>query len=256
LTRRAAAAIWSVSLTSSTTTAIASDVIGCLLAQQPHRSVSIRHHQQKGRWAGSDSISHSTADNYLNARHGYRSHSTERAGLFRNGTFNCGRSGRGQSITSRSQLARVGESPGGRQPRSWRRQSGQHSVLEAVISLVGPRRSQVGPLRESARSARRTPVGGDSIFNFSSEVRSRLVGNLSGVLFIMAGTLGRLVGLRLNQLYYAVGPGLEYQRRLVPPPRLGFQQLNQIRAAEVNGEPQTRRWRVHQHRAGILTPYD
>ena len=48
-----------------------------------------------------------------------------------------------------------------------------------------------------------------------------------------------------NDLRYAVGPGLRYQTP-IGPVRFDFgYQLNPIPGLLVNGEPQSRRWRIH-----------
>ena len=52
-------------------------------------------------------------------------------------------------------------------------------------------------------------------------------------------------GFKLNDLRYAVGPGLRYDTP-VGPVRFDFgYQLNPIPGLIVNGVPQTRRWRIH-----------
>jgi outer membrane protein insertion porin family/translocation and assembly module TamA len=90
------------------------------------------------------------------------------------------------------------------------------------------------------------PIGGDSMFAFSEELRAALRGNLGGVLFLDAGNVWPgSWGIRLRDLRYAVGPGLRYQTP-VGPIRfdLGWQ-LKPIDGLLVNGQEQRRRWRVH-----------
>jgi hypothetical protein len=88
---------------------------------------------------------------------------------------------------------------------------------------------------------------------FSEELRAMLRGNLGGVLFLDAGNVwAESWSINLSDLRYAVGPGLRYQTP-VGPLRLDFgYQLNPIPGLLVNGEPQSRRWRLHFSMAGIL----
>jgi len=90
------------------------------------------------------------------------------------------------------------------------------------------------------------PIGGDSMFAFSEEIRTALRGKLGLVLFLDGGNVWTdSGGFQLNDLRYAVGPGLRYQTP-IGPIRFDFgYQLNPIPGLLVNGEPQTRRWRVH-----------
>jgi len=84
------------------------------------------------------------------------------------------------------------------------------------------------------------------MFAFSEEIRALLVGKFGMVLFLDAGNVwADSGGIRLDDLRYAVGPGLRYQTP-IGPIRFDFgYQLNPIPGLLVNGEPQTRRWRVH-----------
>ena len=52
-------------------------------------------------------------------------------------------------------------------------------------------------------------------------------------------------GIRLNDLRYAIGPGLRYQTPVGPIRfELGYQ-LNPMQGLLVNGAPERRRWRIH-----------
>ena len=54
---------------------------------------------------------------------------------------------------------------------------------------------------------------------FSEELRAVLRGNLGGVLFLDAGNVwARSVDFNLDDLRYAVGPGLRYQTPIGPDP--------------------------------------
>jgi outer membrane protein insertion porin family/translocation and assembly module TamA len=77
-------------------------------------------------------------------------------------------------------------------------------------------------------------------------MRLPLFGKLSGVAFLDFGNVwSDSWAISANDLRYAAGPGLRYVTP-VGPVRvdLGYQ-LNPIEGLRVNGEPQTRRWRVH-----------
>ena len=197
--------------------------------------------------AGFD-FNRSTADNMLNAHHGYQiAFHTEEAGKLLPGTFNyvaVSADGRhylpfGDKIVlaSRVQLGNI--APGG---------SDQALVpfaikyfLGGATSIRGWGRYEVSPLSDSG-----LPIGGDSLFAFSEELRASLHGNVGGVLFLDAGNVwADSWGVKLNDLRYAVGPGLRYE---TPIGMVRFDvgwQLNPIDGLLVNGVPQTRRWRLH-----------
>ena len=90
------------------------------------------------------------------------------------------------------------------------------------------------------------PIGGNSMLALSGELRASLHGNLGGVLFLDAGNVwAESFGYKLNDLRYAVGPGLRYQTP-VGPIRLDLgYQLNPTPELIVNGSPQKRRYRLH-----------
>jgi outer membrane protein insertion porin family len=90
------------------------------------------------------------------------------------------------------------------------------------------------------------PIGGDSMMQITEELRAVLVGNLGGVLFLDAGNVWANPWQQtFSDLRYAVGPGLRYQTP-IGPVRFDFgYQLNPIEGLLVNGQPQTRRWRIH-----------
>ena len=112
--------------------------------------------------------------------------------------------------------------------------------LGGATSIRGWGRYEVSPLSEGL------PIGGNSMFAFSEELRATLHGNFGGVLFLDAGNVwADSWGIRLGDLRYAVGPGLRYQTP-VGPIRfdLGYQ-LNPTPDLVVNGSPQMRRFRLH-----------
>jgi outer membrane protein insertion porin family len=81
---------------------------------------------------------------------------------------------------------------------------------------------------------------------FSTELRTPVWGNLSGVVFFEGGNVWTNPwDFNVSNLQYDIGPGLRYNTP-VGPLRfdVGFQ-LNQIPGLIVNGEPEPRHFRVH-----------
>jgi outer membrane protein assembly complex protein YaeT len=113
--------------------------------------------------------------------------------------------------------------------------------LGGATNLRGWGRFDVAPL-----SAAGLPLGGHSFMNFSTEVRVPIWGNLGGVVFLDGGNVWTNPWeFKLNDLRYDVGPGLRYNTPIGPIRfDLGYQ-LNPIPGLLVNGEPETRRFRVH-----------
>jgi outer membrane protein insertion porin family/translocation and assembly module TamA len=90
------------------------------------------------------------------------------------------------------------------------------------------------------------PIGGHSMLEMSAEVRTPLVGNINGVLFVDAGSVAMDPWhVAAKELRYDVGPGLRYVTPIGPiRVDLGYQ-LNPIPNLVIDGDPQSRRWRVH-----------
>jgi outer membrane translocation and assembly module TamA len=90
------------------------------------------------------------------------------------------------------------------------------------------------------------PIGGDSMFAGTAEGRFVVSGKLGAVVFLDTGNVwANANAIAFNDLRYAVGAGLRYQTP-IGPARFDYgYQLNPIPGLLVNGEPQTRRWRVH-----------
>ena len=113
--------------------------------------------------------------------------------------------------------------------------------LGGASSVRGWGRYEVSPVGTSG-----LPIGGNTLMAFSSELRATLARSLGGVVFVDGGNVwdsGWTVDL--HDLRYDVGIGLRYQTA-VGPIRLDLgQQLNPIDGLLVNGEPQTRSWRIH-----------
>jgi len=190
---------------------------------------------------------HSTADNLLNAHRGFQiALHAEEAGRLVPGGFNyysASADGRhylpfGDDIVlaSRVQLGNIrpADNDPGNVP------FGKKYFLGGATSIRGWGRYEVSPLVSGQ------PVGGNSMFAFSEELRAVLHGNFGAVLFLDAGNVwADSWGIRLGDLLYAVGPGLRYQTP-VGPIRFDFgYQLNPTPELLVNGNPQTRRFRLH-----------
>jgi outer membrane protein assembly complex protein YaeT len=189
----------------------------------------------------------STADNPLNARRGYQlAFHAEEAGQFLPGTYNYyslsadGRHylpiSRNLVLASRLQLGniRAADDLPANVPFS------RKYFLGGASSIRGWGRFEVSPLASG------TPIGGNSMIAFSSELRTMFPGNFGGVLFVDGGNVWPTADeIRLKELRYAAGLGLRYQTP-VGPLRLDWgYQLNPIPGLLVNGEEQTRRWRLH-----------
>jgi outer membrane protein assembly factor BamA len=106
-------------------------------------------------------------------------------------------------------------------------------------SLRGWGRFEVSPLSGSG-----LPIGGHTMVEMASEVRTPLFGKSSLVLFADAGSVAG-PAWQVDPLRYDVGAGLRYLTP-VGPFRIDFAyQLNPIPGLLVDGVPETRHWRVH-----------
>jgi outer membrane protein assembly complex protein YaeT len=194
-------------------------------------------------------MQHSTADNVLNAHRGYQiAFHAEEAGRLLPGTFNYyamtidGRhylpiGGDRVSLASRAQIGNI--RPVGNDINNV--PFSKKFFLGGATSVRGWGRYEISPL-----SGAGLPVGGNSMFAWTEELRAMLYGNLGGVLFMDAGNVWADAGaFDLHDLRYAIGPGLRYQTP-IGPIRFDFgYQLNPIPGLVVNGQPQQRRWRIH-----------
>jgi outer membrane protein assembly factor BamA len=197
---------------------------------------------------------HSTADNLLNAHHGYQvAFHTEEAGRIVPGTFNYyafAADGRHYLpitekivVASRVQIGSLHPfvTDAANDPLGLKQVPfSKKYFLGGATSIRGWGRYEVSPL------AGGLPIGGNSMFAFSEELRAELRGKLGGVLFLDAGNVwANSMDVKLSDLRYSIGPGLRYQTP-IGPIRFDFGwQLNPIPDLLVNGTPQTRRWRVH-----------
>ena len=112
--------------------------------------------------------------------------------------------------------------------------------LGGATSLRGWGRFEVAPLFDGK------PIGGHTMMESSAELRARVWGNLTAVVFADSGNVwNNAWDFNLNDLRYDVGPGLRYSTPIGPIRiDLGYQ-LNPIPGLIVNGAPQPRRFRIH-----------
>ena len=190
----------------------------------------------------------STADNLLNARRGYQfAFHAEQGGEGLPGSFNYyGMSvdarhyqplGADVVIASRVQFGTIDEADAdpANVPFS------KKYFLGGATSIRGWGRYEVSPLSGSG-----FPIGGNSLFAFTAEVRAMPWGDLGGVIFLDGGNVwSEGWTAELDDLRYAVGTGLRYQTPVGPIRFDVGYQLNPIEELLVDGEPQDRRWRIH-----------
>lgn len=113
--------------------------------------------------------------------------------------------------------------------------------LGGSTSLRGWGRFEVSPLSGSG-----LPVGGHSFASFTTELRVPIAGKFGAVLFMDAGNVWRNPwDINLDDLRYAIGPGLRYHTPIGPVRLDVGWQLNPIPGLIVNGEPQPRAYRIH-----------
>jgi len=112
--------------------------------------------------------------------------------------------------------------------------------LGGADSLRGWGRFEVSPLQSGLA------IGGLSEFESSLELRAPLFGSVTGVVFADAGNVWLDPwAINVGDLRYDVGPGIRYMTPIGPlRVDLGYQ-LNPEFGLIVNGNPQTRRFRVH-----------
>ena len=108
-------------------------------------------------------------------------------------------------------------------------------------SVRGWGRYQVSPLSPSGQA-----IGGRTMMEVSTEARFPIRGKLSGVAFLDGGNVWREPwDVQLNDLRWAVGPGIRYDTPIGPMRfDLGLQ-LNPISGLVIEGNPEKRKWRVH-----------
>ena len=193
-------------------------------------------------------VSRNTSNNLLDARAGYALNGhVEQAGQWLPGSFNY-RAISGEArhylpvgdvlvVANRVRLGTIDAAgPFARDVPFYKRY-----VLGGSSSIRGWGRLEVGPT-----SGFGFPIGGHSMVEGSTEVRTAAWGGFGVVAFADYGNVwSRSWDFNLNDLRYAVGPGLRYLTP-VGPARMDFgYQLNPIEGLRVNGEPEQRHWRIH-----------
>jgi outer membrane translocation and assembly module TamA len=113
--------------------------------------------------------------------------------------------------------------------------------LGGAESLRGWGRLEVSPLSRAGN-----PIGGQSLFEASSEARVRLTSGLTGVTFLDVGNVWvKPWDFRPGRLLSDAGVGVRYQSPFGLL-RLDFgYQLNRLDGLLIDGRPQDRPWRVH-----------
>jgi len=191
---------------------------------------------------------HATTDNLLDARRGYvLSAAVEQAGRILPGGFKyTGVTGEARHylpisdelvLATRVQVANLAPPPDNPAGVPFSKKF----FLGGATTIRGWGRFEVSPLSPSG-----LPIGGNSLLLFSSELRDHITGPWGAVLFLDTGNVwAESWHIRLADLRYAVGAGVRYQTP-IGPLRLDWgYQLNPIPGLIINGEPQTRRWRLH-----------
>ena len=108
-------------------------------------------------------------------------------------------------------------------------------------SVRGWGRYQVSP-----RTPAGQPIGGRTMLDVSSEARFGIRGKLGGVLFVDGGNVWEGPWkVQVNELRWAVGPGIRYDTPIGPMRFDVGVQLNPIDGLVIEGNPEKRKWRVH-----------
>jgi outer membrane protein insertion porin family len=113
--------------------------------------------------------------------------------------------------------------------------------LGGSTSLRGWGRYQVAPLTTDG-----LPVGGRGMLEMSTELRMTIRGSFGAALFADAGNVWAAPeGLGAGRIRVDVGPGLRWMSPVgIVRADLGIQ-LTPIDGLQVNGQPETRHWRLH-----------
>jgi outer membrane protein insertion porin family/translocation and assembly module TamA len=193
-------------------------------------------------------LGRNTTENLLDARHGYvAALHVEQAGRWLHGDF---------EYVELTAEGRYYVTIGGRAVIAVRGRAGaidssgdeevlvpffKRYFLGGATNLRGWGRFEVSPLSGSG-----LPIGGHTFLNFSTELRFPIAGSFGGIVFLDGGNVWTSPwDFNLNDLRYDVGPGLRYNTPIGPIRLDVGYQLNPIPGLLVNGEPQTRRFRIH-----------
>jgi outer membrane translocation and assembly module TamA len=113
--------------------------------------------------------------------------------------------------------------------------------LGGAGSLRGWGRFEVAPLSGSG-----LPLGGNSLFEVSAEIRTRPFNRLGIVAFLDAGNVwSDAWTLRPSDLLYDAGPGVRYETPIGLIRLDVAYQLNRLEGLRIGGELQDRPWRIH-----------
>ena len=113
--------------------------------------------------------------------------------------------------------------------------------LGGATSLRGWGRYEVSPLDEQG-----LPIGGRAFVEMSSELRFPITPKLLGAFFLDAGGVsGSDWNVEDIRIRSNIGAGLSYRTPIGPIRADVGYQLTPIEGLVVNGEPETRRWRLH-----------
>lgn len=110
-----------------------------------------------------------------------------------------------------------------------------------ATSVRGWGRYQISPLTPTG-----DPIGGRTMLEMTTEARFPIRGKLRGVLFVDAGNSWTDPwSAKLDELRWAIGPGIRYDTPIGPLRMdIGFQ-LNPIDGLVIEGSEETRHWRAH-----------
>jgi outer membrane protein assembly complex protein YaeT len=113
--------------------------------------------------------------------------------------------------------------------------------LGGSTSLRGWGRFQVAPLTEDG-----LPIGGEKVLEMSTELRVPLRGSFGAVAFVDAGNVySDNASISIEHLRVSVGPGIRWTSPVgIVRADLGIQ-LNPIPGLKLDGQPETRHWRIH-----------
>lgn len=112
--------------------------------------------------------------------------------------------------------------------------------LGGADSLRGWGRLEVSPL-----SAAGLPIGGESLFATSGEIRLPVIGPIGAVLFVDAGKVWENAWTLSRDLHSDAGVGVRYRS---PFALLRFDvahQFTKVEGLQIQGERRDRRWRIH-----------
>jgi outer membrane protein assembly complex protein YaeT len=212
--------------------------------------LDVRDGETKGTLGGlAFDINRNTTNNLLDATRGYNvSAHLQQAGKFMWGSYNYweaqGQARHFLSIANRVVIANkvnIGVITPSSGSEDINVPFHERLFLGGAYSVRGWGRYELSPLSGAGLT-----IGGLSMFEGSTEVRFPVWGKLGAVAFLDFGNVwAEQLTIKLDDLRYAVGPGLRYVTP-IGPARVDFgYQVNPIPNLLVNGEEQKRPWRLH-----------